>query len=104
MLGGGKSHDIAIRTMKILKEEANVFGEGALRKKLEDQTGQLGLKEDFILLGVVDNPYPYYAQCSLYVYAGYFEGRSAAVEESQILRCAASAKLKQKRVQKWHLR
>lgn len=88
-----KALDLAVRTMKILKNRKGAFrwyvlGEGELRKKLEDQIKSLGLENDFILLGTVENPFPYYAQCDLYVHTARFEGKSIAVEEAQILGCA----------------
>ena len=88
-----KALDLAVRTMKILKNRESgfrwyVLGEGELRKKLEDQIKSLGLENDFILLGTVENPFPYYAQCDLYVHTARFEGKSIAVEEAQILGCA----------------
>lgn len=91
-----KAHDIAIMAMEILKKKRKGFrwyilGEGNLRKKLEEQIRRAGLERDFILLGTVDNPFPYYAQCDLYVHGTYLEGKSVAVEEAQILGCAILA-------------
>ncbi len=91
-----KAHDIEIKAMQILKETGRPFrwyvlGEGKLRKKLEEQVELLGLKDDFIFLGTVNNPYPYYAQCDLYVHASYLEGKSIAIGEAQILGCAILA-------------
>ena len=87
-----KAYEIAIDAMKILKDHGvnvrwYVLGEGELRDKLQDQIDRLGLKEDFLLLGAVENPYPYYAQCDLYVHATRFEGKSIAIQEAQILGC-----------------
>ena len=36
-------------------------------------------REDFCLLGAVENPYPYYEQTDIYVQATRFEGKSIAV-------------------------
>lgn len=88
-----KAIDVAIDTMKILRDAGQpirwyVLGEGDLRKKLEDQIALNDLEEDFLLLGTVDNPYPYYAQSNLYVHMANFEGKSVAIEEAQILGCA----------------
>ena len=88
-----KAHDIEIRAMKILKDAGKPFrwyvlGEGEMRKKLEEQIRELGLENDFILMGTVENPFPYYAQCDLYVHAAYLEGKCIAIEEAQILGCA----------------
>lgn len=87
-----KAYEIAIDAMKILKDHGvnarwYVLGEGELRDKLQDQIDRLGLQEDFLLLGAVENPYPYYAQCDLYVHATRFEGKSIAIQEAQILGC-----------------
>lgn len=87
-----KALDMAIDTMRILKDmDSNfrwyVLGEGELRKRLEEKICMFGLEEDFILLGTTDNPFPYYAQCDLYVHTAYFEGKSVAVEEAQVLGC-----------------
>lgn len=88
-----KAYDVEIEAMKILKRSGKPFrwyvlGDGELRKKLEKQVCVYGLKEDFLFLGMVENPFPYYAQCDLYVHASYFEGKSIAIEEAQILGCA----------------
>ena len=58
---------------------------------LEKQIHALGLERDFKLLGAVDNPYPYYRGCDIYVHATRFEGKSIAVQEAQILGCAIVA-------------
>lgn len=92
-----KAIDIAINTMNILKHSQKhfrwyVLGEGELRRKLEKQIRTLGLEKDFILLGTVDNPFPYYAQCDIYVHTSYFEGKgSIAIEEAQVLGCTIVA-------------
>lgn len=87
-----KAYEIAIDAMKLLKEKGvqarwYVLGEGELREVLQRQINRLGLEKDFILLGAVENPYPYYAQCDLYVHATRFEGKSIAVQEAKILGC-----------------
>ena len=88
-----KAYEVAIDAMKILKDKGirarwYVLGEGELRDKLQKQIGRLGLSQDFILAGAVENPYPYYAQCDLYVHATRFEGKSIAIQEAQTLGCA----------------
>ena len=92
-----KAIDVAINAMKVLKNSSKPFrwyvlGEGEMRKKLEEQIRRLKLEKDFVLLGTVENPFPYYAQCSVYVHTTYFEGKgSIALEEAQILGCAIIA-------------
>ena len=39
----------------------------------------------------MENPYPYYKQCDLYVHATRFEGKSIAIQEAQTLGCAIIA-------------
>lgn len=86
-----KRYDIAIETMRLIKEKSNMpirwyaLGEGELRKELEQQIKLSGLQNDFILLGVKQNPYPYIRGCDLYVHATQFEGKSIAIQEAQIL-------------------
>ena len=92
LLTAQKAYDIAIDAMKILKDHGvkakwYVLGEGELRDRLQIKINHLGLKDDFILLGAKTNPYPYYAQCDLYVHATLFEGKSIAIQEAQILGC-----------------
>ena len=87
-----KAYEVAIDAMKILKDHGvhakwYVLGEGELRGKLQSQIDRSGLTEDFLLLGAVENPYPYYAQCNLYVHATRFEGKSIAIQEAQVLGC-----------------
>lgn len=91
-----KAYDIAIDAMKLLKDRGcrarwYVLGEGDQRRTLEKKIAALGLKEDFVLLGAVDNPYPYYAQTDLYLHATRFEGKSIAIQEAQTLGCAVIA-------------
>lgn len=91
-----KAYDIAIPAMKLLKDKGYslrwyVLGEGDERAALEKQIAELGLKNDFLLLGAVENPYPYYQQCDIYVHATRFEGKSIAIQEAQTLGCAIIA-------------
>ena len=83
---------LTVDAMKLLKDQGikarwYVLGEGELRNKLQQKIDSLGLKEDFLLLGAKENPYPYYKQCDLYVHATRFEGKSIAIQEAQVLGC-----------------
>ena len=91
-----KAYDIAIDAMKIIKDSGckarwYVLGEGSEREMLEKKIAQFGLQKDFLLLGAVENPYPYYAQADIYVHATRFEGKSIAIQEAQILGCPVIA-------------
>ena len=86
-----KRYDVAIEAMAGLKKASPipirwyVLGEGALRKQLERQIRHLGIENEFHLLGVKENPYPYVRECDLYVHATGFEGKSIAIQEAQVL-------------------
>lgn len=86
-----KRYDIAIQAMVLLKEKYRlpvrwyVLGEGDLRESLERQIKAAHLENDFILLGVKANPFPYCKNCDFYVHATGFEGKSIAIQEAQTL-------------------
>lgn len=87
-----KALEISVEAMKLLKDTGKEFrwyilGEGDQRAKLEQKINALGLTEDFILCGAVENPYPYFRQTDLYVHASRFEARSISIREAQILGC-----------------
>ncbi|MCM1065471.1 MAG: glycosyltransferase [Eubacterium sp.] len=91
-----KAYPVAIEAMKLLKAGGcrarwYVLGEGEERRALEKKIGEYGLEEDFVLMGAVENPFPYYKQTDLYVHATGFEGKSIAIQEAQILGCAIIA-------------
>lgn len=91
-----KAYDVAVDAMKILKDSGckvrwYVLGEGGERRTLEKKIAALGLKDDFLLLGTADNPYPYFRQTDIYVHATRFEGKSVAIQEAQILGCPVIA-------------
>ena len=88
-----KALDISIDAMKLLldagyKARWYVLGEGIARERLQKKITALGLSKDFLLLGTVENPYPYYVQADIFIHATRFEGRSVAVQEAQTLGCA----------------
>lgn len=85
-----KAFEVSVDAMKRLKDAGKnvrwyVLGEGDQRKKLQEQIDALGLTQDFILYGAVNNPYPFMKQADIYVHASWFEGKSIAIQEAQIL-------------------
>lgn len=86
-----KRYDVAIDAMAQIKQKSPVpvrwyvLGEGELKNQLERQIRRLGLEEDFLLLGVKSNPFPYYLACDFYVHCTGFEGKSIAIQEAQTL-------------------
>ena len=91
-----KAYPVAISAMRRLKDAGvdarwYVLGEGPERGTLTKLIRQEKISDDFILLGAVENPYPYLAQTDLYVHATRFEGKSIAIQEAQTLGCAIVA-------------
>lgn len=86
-----KRYDVAIRALALLKQSCSVpvrwyvLGEGELRETLTQQIAEEGLQEDFLLLGVKKNPFPFCRACDIYVHATGFEGKSIAIQEAQTL-------------------
>lgn len=88
-----KALEVSVDAMKLLKDAGvkarwYVLGEGDQRPFLENRIRQLGLERDFLLMGAVDNPYPWFAQADLYVHCSRFEGKSIAIQEAMVLGCA----------------
>ena len=91
-----KGLDTAIRAMAELKKRGVsarwvVLGEGALRESLTALAAELDLSDCFLFPGAAANPYPYMKQCTVYVHATEFEGRSIAIQEAMTLSCAVVA-------------
>ncbi|MCR5639952.1 MAG: glycosyltransferase [Lachnospiraceae bacterium] len=87
-----KAYEIAIEALALLRDWGYevrwyALGEGPMREDLERKIIKRGLKEDFLLLGAMENPYPYFLNCDIYVHATRFEGKSIAVQEAQTLGC-----------------
>lgn len=87
-----KALEVSIDAMRLLKDSGvkarwYVLGEGDQRAFLENHIRQQGLEQDFILMGAVGNPYPWFAQADLYVHCSRFEGKSIAIQEALILGC-----------------
>lgn len=91
-----KDFGVSVEAMKLLKDSGvkarwYILGEGEKRGELEAKIRELGLERDFLLLGAVENPYPFMAQADIYVHATRFEGKSIAIQEAQTLGCAIIA-------------
>lgn len=85
-----KGYDIAIEACSRIRKDGYpirwyIIGDGIERANLEKQIKQTGVENDFILMGVKTNPYPFIKQADLYIHATRFEGKSIAIEEAQIL-------------------
>lgn len=82
-----KGIDIAVDVCDALKDCCDfrwyVLGDGPQREMLTDKIAGAGLQDRFFLLGAKLNPYPYLAQCDVYVQPSRFEGKSIAIEEAK---------------------
>ncbi len=89
-LSYAKGYDVAISVAAKLKEDGfkfkwYVIGDGIERTKLEKLIDQYEVRDCFILLGSLKNPYPYINQCDIYVQPSRFEGYCIALAEARIL-------------------
>ncbi len=85
-----KGYDIAIDAAEILSKKGYDFkwfsiGKGELYDELLQKVKEKNLEEKFVFLGERANPYPYLANCDIYVQPSYSEGKSIAVDEAKIL-------------------
>jgi glycosyltransferase involved in cell wall biosynthesis len=85
-----KGFDMAVEAAKLLKEKGFCFvwyfvGDGADRSKLEKQISILGLQEDIVITGFVDNPFPIMKQCDIYIQPSYEEAFGRTIKEALIL-------------------
>ena len=85
-----KNHLLAVDAAKFLKDSGIDFywffiGEGSERPKIEQRINMLGLGDTVSLLGMRTNPYPYIANCTIYVQTSSFEGFGLTIAEAKIL-------------------
>lgn len=85
-----KGFDLAVESASILKKNGVDFiwyfiGDGILRDALEKQIAEYSLKENIIISGYVDNPFPYINVCDIYVQPSYHESYGRTIKEAIIL-------------------
>ena len=85
-----KNYRLAVETAKRLREAGLKFrwyfvGDGPERYVVEQLVADYGLKETVFLLGMQPNPYPYMANCDIYVQTSAFEGFCLTLREARIL-------------------
>lgn len=85
-----KGLDIAIKACKLLINKGfsvkwYVIGEGKDRYTLKEMIKNNGLQNNFILLGLKENPYSYLKKADVYVQPSRYEGKSIAIDEAKIL-------------------
>lgn len=90
-LANMKGYDLAIEAAKILQDSGLRFkwfavGEGPMRESLTRKIKEYNLESSFVLLGGKTNPYPYFAECDLYVQPSRFEGFGITLAEAKMFR------------------
>lgn len=85
-----KNFGRAVRVASVLKKRGVVFhwtivGEGPLRSTLESQAKELGVDDVVSFIGLRSNPYQYVSKSDILVVTSDYEGRSIAIDESQVL-------------------
>jgi glycosyltransferase involved in cell wall biosynthesis len=85
-----KAYDIALSACKKLKEKGikfrwYVLGKGPLLGEIQHFIKENELSDNFVLLGVTPNPYPFIKNCDIYVQTSRFEGFGLAIAEARML-------------------
>lgn len=62
-----------------------IIGFGGDESLIKRKIIESGMQNNVILLGKKDNPYPYIAECDIYIQPSRFEGKAVTVREAQIL-------------------
>lgn len=85
-----KGFDLAVEACALLRTSGRnvrwyLIGYGSDEPALRLKIQQLGLEDSFVILGKKVNPYPYMAECDIYVQPSRYEGKSVCVREAQML-------------------
>lgn len=83
-----KGQDLTISVLARLKSEGYkvrwyCVGDGAARKEYEKNIDELGIKEDYVLLGANSNPYSFMKDCDIYVQSSRHEGYCITLAEAR---------------------
>lgn len=85
-----KGFDMAIDAAVLLKSKGidfiwYIIGDGELRDELKKLIDDSGLTDNFILLGLRENPYVYMKNADIIVQSSRYEGKSMVIDEAKIL-------------------
>lgn len=86
-----KGIDLAVKACAILVKDNPkikwfIIGDGPEKATIQGQIRDNKLENNFILLGLKQNPYPYLNNATIYVQPSRYEGKSIAVDEAKILK------------------
>ncbi len=84
-----KALHLAVEAASILKSKGYDFkwylvGDGNTRTLLEKKATDLGIKDYMIFCGAYSNPYPWFANCNLYVQTSIYEGSCMTINEAML--------------------
>lgn len=85
-----KAYDLAVPALSLVRKQGYnvkwyVLGDGPEKDEIKRMIREYGLEDSFILLGAHKNPYPYMAECDIYVQATRYEGCCTSISEAVIL-------------------
>jgi glycosyltransferase involved in cell wall biosynthesis len=86
-----KAFDKAVKVLSLLHRKGFtnikwfIIGYGPDKALVEKLIIEHKLEDSFILLGKINNPYPYMKACDLYVQPSRYEGKAVTVSEAKIL-------------------
>ena len=89
-LSSQKGFDVAIQTAKVMQDQNinfiwYIIGQGELKERLQKQIIDAQVENKVILLGIRENPYPYFYYCDIVVQPSRYEGKSVVLDEAKIL-------------------
>lgn len=85
-----KGIDWAVEACELLLKEQHpdfkwfIIGDGSERTKIEKMIRERHIEDKFILLGSKTNPYPYYADCDVYIQTSRHEGYATTITEASM--------------------
>lgn len=85
-----KNIGLAVDACRELKDRGRKIrwyhiGNGELEENVRMHVSEQGVEDCFVMLGERSNPYPYMAQCDIYVQPSIYEGKSIALDEVKCL-------------------
>lgn len=85
-----KGFDLAVMAASILKSKEYDFiwyfvGDGPERSRIENMIIEQNLKDNIVITGMVDNPFPYIKACNIYVQPSYDESYGLTITEAKML-------------------
>ena len=89
-IDSNKGLELAIEACKILIDNGYkinwyIVGGGKQEDSIRKKIIELGMDNNFFLLGEQENPYPFILNADIFAHCSYFEGKSVAIDEAKLL-------------------